>query len=521
MLLSSFLNTSGSADTTTATNAPSVLVVSVRLRRRIMAFLTAAGMVGVVVLGTAVPASAATGDTFVVNNITYTVISEGDATVTATDYNTAGGTTVVIPGTVDNGTTYTVISIGDDAFNGEWPQLTSVTIADSVTTIGDRAFFNNALTSVTIPSSLISIGVAAFSANQLTSVTIPDSLASISDNAFNNNSLTSVTIPDSVTTIGADAFSYNELTSVTIPNSVTSIGDDAFRGNKLTSVTIPNLVTRIGNGLFDGNNLTSVTIPNLVESIGEDAFYGNKLTSVTIPDSVTSIGEYAFSNNELTSVTIPDSVTSIGDDAFRSNISLTSVTFEGIAPAVGTGNVLGDPDAVKVYYYTAYGENVFGASGFTNPWNGYTTGIVLVVSLDLDLNVGDSVAGSSVGVSAEGLLVDSAYTVVVRSTPDTIASGNATNTGTLSDTSGRMPSGLTPGAHTVTFTGTDSEGNAVSRVAYLTVNDTGTVTYLSYTAAESLTLAETGFEVAPFGAAALLLLAAGVVLMVRRRRVTA
>jgi hypothetical protein len=245
------------------------------------------------------------------------------------------------------------------------------------------------------------------------------------------------------------------------------------------------------------------------------------LTSVTIPDSVTSIGGYAFSNNELTSVTIPDSVISIGDEAFRNNISLTSVTFEGRAPAVGTGNVLGDPASAKVYYYTEYGANVAGPGGFSNPWNGYTTGIVLVVSLDLDLNVGDSVAGSSVGVSAEGLLVDSAYTVVVRSTPDTIASGNATNTGTLSDTSGLMPSGLTPGAHTVTFTGTDSEGNAVSRVAYLTVSDTGTVTYLSYTAAESLTLAETGFELAPYGAAALLLLAAGVALTLRRRRVTA
>jgi LPXTG-motif cell wall-anchored protein len=84
-----------------------------------------------------------------------------------------------------------------------------------------------------------------------------------------------------------------------------------------------------------------------------------------------------------------------------------------------------------------------------------------------------------------------------------------------------MPSGLAAGPHTVTFTGTGADGNAVSRIAYLTVSDTGTVTYLSYTAAESLTLAETGFEVVPLGAAALLLLAAGVALTLRRRRVIA
>jgi hypothetical protein len=540
------VSTDSSADAATTRFASSPLsAVSGLMRRRVMGLLTAIGMAAVLVLGTAVPASAAIGDTITtVDGITYTVTNEAVLTVAATSYGGAGGS-VIIPSSVSvPGKTYTVTTIGGGAFSNAFPQLTSVTIPSSVTTIGDSAFLNNALTSVTIPDSVISIGEAAFSVNRLTSVTIPNSLTSIGNDVFNNNRLTSVTIPDSVTSIGNDAFSFNQvLTSVTIPNSVTSIGDNAFYGNMLTSVTIPNSLTSIGDGVFGrnsltsvtipnsvtsigdaafmDNNLTSVTIPNLVTTIGEEAFYGNKLTSVAIPNSVATIGELAFANNELTSVTIPNSVTSIGRAAFRDNTSLTSVTFEGPAPVVGTSDALGDPASVKVYYYTEYGANVFGVTGFTNPWNGYTTGIVLVVSLEVDVNVGDSVAGSSVRVSAEGLLADSAYTVVVRSTPATIASGNATSTGTVSDTSGVMPSGLAPGAHTVTFTGTDSEGNAVSRVAYLTVSDTGTVTYLSYSAAESLTLAETGFEVAPYGAAALVLLAAGVVLLVRRRRVIA
>jgi LPXTG-motif cell wall-anchored protein len=122
-----------------------------------------------------VPASAAIDDTFVVDNITYTVTSEDDATVAATDYNEAGGTTVDIPSTEDNaGTTYTVTSIGGLAFEGD-PlgsgfALTSMTIPSSVTSIDGYAFAWNSLESVTIPSSVTSIGMYAFSSNLLESV---------------------------------------------------------------------------------------------------------------------------------------------------------------------------------------------------------------------------------------------------------------------------------------------------------------------------------------------------------------
>ena len=168
-----------------------------------------------------------------------------------------------------------------------------------------------------IPSSLHSVTVtggnilygAFYNCSMLTSVTIPDSVTSIGSYAFYNcSNLTSITIPDSVTSIGSSAFyDCSNLTSITIPDSVTSIESYAFQAcSNLTSITIPDSVTSIGSyAFYDCSGLTSVTIGNGVTSIGNYAFfYCSGLTSITIPDSVTSIGDYAFYNcSGLTSIT--------------------------------------------------------------------------------------------------------------------------------------------------------------------------------------------------------------------------
>ncbi|GAB6393364.1 MAG: leucine-rich repeat domain-containing protein [Treponematales bacterium] len=162
----------------------------------------------------------------------------------------------------------------------------AVTIPSGVISV--KGFNGTAITSVTIPDSVTSIGSSAFSyCTKLTSVTIPASVTSIENYAFSGCAgLTSITIPDSVTSIGSGAFySCTGLTSVTIGSGVTSIGDSAFSWcTGLTSVTIPASVTRIGNMAFNGcTALTSVTFQGSGTAISYDTFssglfdYGSSL----------------------------------------------------------------------------------------------------------------------------------------------------------------------------------------------------------------------------------------------------
>jgi BspA type Leucine rich repeat region (6 copies) len=316
----------------------------------------------------ALPLSGWAQFTFTINN----------GTITITGYTGPGGD-VTIP-SITNG--YPVTSIGDRAFfNGQqiYFRLTSITIPDSVTNIGNSAFYNcYNLTNVSLGAGVVTIGTNAFQGcSSLTNIFLPASVTSIGNQAFiacanllainvdagnpayssvagilfDRNQTTliecpggqtgSIVVSNTVTGIGNWAFAYCVgITNITLPASVTNIGFEAFMYcTRLAAIAVDTnnpAFSSLDGVLFDRPAATLIQypegrtgaydIPDGVTSIADEAFYFcTNLTGVVIPDGVVSIGNSAFYYcNKLVTATIPDSLTNVGDSAFYYCPSLTS-----------------------------------------------------------------------------------------------------------------------------------------------------------------------------------------------------
>ena len=286
----------------------------------------------------------------------YYNFSGDNATVTYRSDGSYSGRVVIPESITYDGKTYSVTSIGTDAFLASY-SLTSVIIPNTVTSIGMQAFqLCTGLTSITIPRSIASIGYHAFlGCNKIVSFRVEEGNPYY-DSRNNCNAIIKTAtntlvlgcqktvIPNDVTSIGVEAFYCCEtLSSIDIPNSVTSIGVEAFSSCKgLTSVIIGNGVTTIGGSAFMYcDALTSIIVGDgntkydsrhdcnaIIETATNTLVIG--CGGTIIPQSVTSIGKNAFGGcDNVTSITIPESVTCVDVAAFSGCRNLTSIKIEG------------------------------------------------------------------------------------------------------------------------------------------------------------------------------------------------
>ena len=293
---------------------------------------------------------------------------------------------VVIPETIlVDGNLRIINAIGTDAFSGN-QEITSIKMPDTITLIGDHAFFNcGKLTgTLTIPESVAEIGRFAFSGcSGLTGdLKIPEGVTTIKHDAFNGckGFDGTLTLPDSLTKIEESAFQGCKgfTGDLIIPDSVTVIEYDVFNGCKgfTGDLIIPDTVTSIRSNAFrDCSGFTGdLVIPDTVANIGYSAFNGCSgfTGDLVIPDSVTSIEFNAFTacSGFTGDLIIGNSVKKIGTYAFENcsgfngtltiGNNVTSIEYAAFKDCSGFTGDLIIPDSI-----TSIESNAFSyCSGF-------------------------------------------------------------------------------------------------------------------------------------------------------------
>lgn len=263
-----------------------------------------------------------------------------------------------------------VTSIGDFCF-ASFANIRSISIANTVESIGDHAFFEAGLTFITVPNSVRSIGLGAFSScRNLQSAELPDNLDTVTFSLFSGcSSLKSIAIPSKTTQIRESAFNgCSALRSVRMPESVNYIGEGAFylcdsleniyyagselqfnsiyiaKKNQCFTETTKHYAVETMTGRCGENVTYELTNDGIMTIKGMGAMYNygslnnaapwynckDLIKKTIIEEGVSSIGEEAFSHAELlTEVRIPHSVITIGYCAFFDCNAIMIVYYDG------------------------------------------------------------------------------------------------------------------------------------------------------------------------------------------------
>ena len=220
---------------------------------------------------------------------------------------------------------YTLVSIEEDAFNGCEHLIGDLTIPDTVTFIGYKAFSNCGFTGSLTFNAPVDIDASLFSgSNKWTGdLTIGDKVPSIGARAFEELFLNGkkLTIGSSVSSIGSMAFygcKFSNIDTITIPPSVKSLGNQ-FLGH----VTGPkNLDLQATVEVLTQGDMThlesfeTLQITN-AKALGEKCLFGYKNFKTITIQNCEKFYSLALANTSFDqSLVIPQSIKSIGFGCF-------------------------------------------------------------------------------------------------------------------------------------------------------------------------------------------------------------
>ena len=182
-----------------------------------------------------------------------------------------------------------LVYIGDWllGYKGNIPDDAQLVVREGTKKIATLAFYykTGRRHSVLLPNSVTKIGDRAFYQSFLASITLSKNLTTIGQNAFARSGLTHVVIPESVTSIPLYAFEgCSSLTSVTMGSNVSSIDIAAFEGcSKLTTITVgtstPPVLTL--HPFYDVSNKATLQVPKGSKSAYEAADHWKDFKTIT------------------------------------------------------------------------------------------------------------------------------------------------------------------------------------------------------------------------------------------------
>lgn len=278
----------------------------------------------------------------------------------------------------------------------------TLTLPDSITSIGAGAFANTAsdgitLKKVIIPPTVKEIKENAFNGNttieeieiqtkngegltkigsyafaecsSLKSIILPDTVTEVGkDSFFNCTSLTDATLSDNMTEISREMFyGCTELKQIVIPKKVIVIRDGAFcKCSKLEMIKFSDGLNVIENYAFAGcEKLEDINIGNNLNFIFEKGILMDKnktkmcyiieatsnVNTFTIPDGIVSLDPGLLSTTTIKKIIIPASVSDILNDFFPKSVEDIEIDSENIKYMVSNGGIYSKDKKILYMYF--------------------------------------------------------------------------------------------------------------------------------------------------------------------------